>query len=400
MRAQPLALYCAAGGRPPVLPRRSWRSGRGLSRRGINDLERGARLLPRKDAVTLLADALGLAGDGRSAFLAAARRPLSLAEPAFAPTPEAQEAPGSLETSGISVPSSPLPQGTVTFLFTDIEGSTRLLQQLEDAYAGVLGAHQALLRAAFVAHGGTEVDTQGDAFFVAFASAPEAVACAVEATQALAAHSWPEGVLLRVRLGLHTGTPQRVGDHYVGIDVHRAARIAAAGHGGQILLSQTTRELVAHTLPDGVTLRDLGAHHLKDLQHPERITQVVQPGLPADFPLLKTLDMHQHNLPIQPTPLLGRQEQVVALTGLLCRDDVRLVTLTGAGALARLAWRSKWQLNSLRRSPMVSGLCDCHGWSIQRWWCRPSPKYSDCRKLVANRSPRRYARTWPGSIYC
>ena len=253
----------------------------GLSRRGINDLERGARLLPRKDAVTLLADALGLAGDGRSAFLAAARRPLSLAEPAFAPTPEAQEAPGSLETSGISVPSSPLPQGTVTFLFTDIEGSTRLLQQLEDAYAGVLGAHQALLRAAFVAHGGTEVDTQGDAFFVAFASAPEAVACAVEATQALAAHSWPEGVLLRVRLGLHTGTPQRVGDHYVGIDVHRAACIAAAGHGGQILLSQTTRELVAHTLPDGVTLRDLGAHHLKDLQHPERITQVVQPGLLA-----------------------------------------------------------------------------------------------------------------------
>jgi predicted ATPase/class 3 adenylate cyclase/DNA-binding XRE family transcriptional regulator len=298
----------------------------GLSRRGINDLERGARLLPRRDTVALLADALRLAGEDRSAFLASARRPLSLAVPAVIPTPEAP---------GVVPPSFPLPEGTVTFLFTDIEGSTHLLQRLGDAYAVALGEHQALLRVAFAAHAGREVDTQGDAFFVAFASAPEAVAAAVAATRALAAHSWPDGGVLHARMGLHTGTPQVVGDHYVGLDVHRAARIAAAGHGGQILLSQTTRALVAHTLPAGVTLRDLGAHRLKDLQHPEPLTQLVLPDLPADFPPLKTLDTHQHNLSLQPTPLLGREEQVAALCALLRREEVRLVTLTGPGGIGK-----------------------------------------------------------------
>ncbi|MFI5273190.1 MAG: adenylate/guanylate cyclase domain-containing protein, partial [Ktedonobacterales bacterium] len=181
-----------------------------------------------------------------------------------------------------------LPTGTVTFLFTDIEGSTKLLQQLGDAYAVALGEHQALLRATFAAHQGAEVDTQGDAFFVAFASAPEAVACAVEATRALAAHPWPPGASVRVRMGLHTGTPQLVGDHYVGLDVHRAARIAAAGHGGQVLLSEATRALVEQSLPAGCALHDLGAHRLKDLQHPEHLAQLVLPDLPAAFPPLKT----------------------------------------------------------------------------------------------------------------
>lgn len=142
-----------------------------------------------------------------------------------------------------------LPTGTVTFLFSDIEGSTQLLQRLGPDYAQALGAHQALLRAAFAAHGGAEVDTQGDAFFVAFASAPDALLAAADATRALAEHSWPQDASLRVRIGLHTGSPQLVGDHYVGLDVHRAARIAAAGHGGQILLSQTTRDLAAQDLP-------------------------------------------------------------------------------------------------------------------------------------------------------
>jgi predicted ATPase/class 3 adenylate cyclase len=295
----------------------------GLSRRGINDLERGARLLPRRDTVQLLADALGLSGDDRSAFLAAARRPLSLsADPAATPPPDAPS-------------SSSLPEGTVTFLFTDIEGSTRMLQQLGDGYAQTLGMHQALLRAACAAHAGREVDTKGDAFFVAFASAPEAVACAVEATRALAVHAWPSDVAVRVRMGLHTGTPQVVGDHYVGLDVHRAARIAAAGHGGQILLSVSTRHLVAQTLPDGVTIRDLGVHRLKDLQEPERLTQLVLPDLPADFPPLKTLDTHQHNLPLQLTPLLGREEQLATLGSLLRREEVRLVTLTGPGGIGK-----------------------------------------------------------------
>jgi predicted ATPase/class 3 adenylate cyclase/DNA-binding XRE family transcriptional regulator len=310
----------------------------GLSRRGINDLERGARLLPRRDTVALLANALGLAGDDRSAFLAAARRPLSLSVPAVAPTPDAPGAvdvPGTPEAPGASTPSTALPTGTVTLLFTDIEGSTKLLQQLGDAFAIALGAHQALLRAAFAAHAGRVVDTQGDAFFAAFASAPEAVACAVAATRSLAAYPWPEGTSVRVRMGLHTGTPQVVGDRYVGLDVHRAARIAAAGHGGQILLSQTTRHLVEYDLPDGVTLLDLGAHRLKDLPQPEHITQLVLPDLLADFPPLKTLDTHQHNLALQPTPLLGREEQLTAICSLLRRDEVRLVTLTGPGGIGK-----------------------------------------------------------------
>jgi predicted ATPase/class 3 adenylate cyclase len=228
-----------------------------------------------------------------------------------------------------------LPTGTVTFLFTDIEGSTKLLQRLGPEYARVLGEHQALLRAAFAAHDGAEVDTQGDAFFVAFPSAPQAVAAAAEATHALASHSWPEGATLRVRMGLHTGTPQLVGDHYVGLDVHRAARIAAAGHGGQALLSQTTGELVEQTLPAGITLRRLGLYRLKDLQQPELLFQLVVAGLPVDFPPLKTLDLRPHNLPIQPTPLLDRVEQLPALTALLRRADVRLVTLTGPGGIGK-----------------------------------------------------------------
>jgi predicted ATPase/class 3 adenylate cyclase len=228
-----------------------------------------------------------------------------------------------------------LPAGTVTFLFTDIEGSTRLLQQLGPAYAAALVQHQALLRAAFVAHGGVEVDTQGDAFFVAFASAPQAVAAAADATRALADHTWPEGTSLRVRIGLHTGAPQLVGDRYVGLDVHRAARIAAAGHGGQVLLSEATRALVEADLPEGVTLLDLGDHRLKDLQHPEHMYQLVMPGLPDGFPPLKTLDAHPNNLPTFPTPLIGRERELETLRTLVLRDNRRLVTLHGPGGAGK-----------------------------------------------------------------
>ncbi len=184
-----------------------------------------------------------------------------------------------------------LPTGTVTFLFTDIEGSTALLKRLGREYGEVLAEHQRILREAFAAHGGHEVDTQGDSFFVAFRRAKDAVAAAVDAQRDLAAHEWPEGVELLVRMGLHTGEPQVGEQRYVGIGVHKAARIGAAGHGGQVLLSRTTRELVEDELPAGVTIRDLGERRLKDLDRPERLSQLVIQGLRADFAALKTLDV-------------------------------------------------------------------------------------------------------------
>jgi WD40 repeat protein/class 3 adenylate cyclase/energy-coupling factor transporter ATP-binding protein EcfA2 len=175
-----------------------------------------------------------------------------------------------------------LPAGTVTFLFTDIEGSTRLLHELGDAYAGVLADHRRLLREAFVRHKGIEVDTQGDSFFVAFADPRGAVAAAVDAQMALARHAWPDSASVRVRMGVHTGEPLVADDHYVGVDVHRGARIAAAAHGGQALVSERTRDLVGDATPS--PLRDLGAHRLKDLPEAERLYQLVIDGLPSSFP--------------------------------------------------------------------------------------------------------------------
>ena len=206
----------------------------------------------------------------------------------------------------------PLPRGTVTFLFTDIEGSTRLLQERGDEYADLLAGHHHALREEFARHGGVEVMTQGDAFFVAFAKASDALAAAAAARDALG-----DGPI-RVRMGLHTGEPTVTDEDYVGIDVHRAARIAAAGHGGQILLSQATRDLLRSD-----RLRDLGVHRLKDLAAPERLYQLGE----DEFPPLKTVD--QSNLPVQPTPFVGRERELAEVLGLL--DSHRIVTLTGPG---------------------------------------------------------------------
>jgi predicted ATPase len=207
---------------------------------------------------------------------------------------------------------SGLPSGTVTFLFTDVEGSTRLLHELgAERYASRLAEHRRVVREAFERNGGIEVDTQGDAFFVAFPTAPGALAAAREAQRELG---------LPVRMGLHTGTPLLTEEGYVGADVHRAARIAAAGHGRQVLVSAATAALI-----DSGALRDLGEHRLKDLSAPERLYQLGE----DDFPPLKTL--YRTNLPIPATPFLGREHELAQVRDLLARNDARLLTLTGAG---------------------------------------------------------------------
>ncbi len=226
-----------------------------------------------------------------------------------------------------------LPTGTVTFLFSDIEGSTRLVAALGARYPPILERHQALLREAFASGGGVEIATEGDSFFVVFPSAPRAVAAAVAAQRALAAEPWPPDVgAIRVRMGLHTGEGILGGDTYVGLDVHRAARIAAAAHGGQVVVSGASGALVEGSLSPGVALRDLGEHRLKDLERPERILQIVAPGLLPDFPPLRTLEAPT-NLPRQVTSFVGREHEIVEVRRLL--KATRLLTLTGPGGTGK-----------------------------------------------------------------
>jgi predicted ATPase/class 3 adenylate cyclase len=227
-----------------------------------------------------------------------------------------------------------LPAGTVTMLFSDIEGSTALLGRLGDRYGEALAAQRAVIRAAISACGGHEMGTEGDSFFVVFSAAADAVACCLAAQRALAGHAWPAGVAVRVRMGVHSGEPVRHQDSYVGMDVHRAARIAAAAHGGQVVLSDATRLLVASRLPAGVSVRDLGWHRLKDLPAPERIFQLAAPGLAEQFPPLKSLGAAT-SLPVPPTALVGREEDIERLRAVLAGPGTRLVTLTGTGGIGK-----------------------------------------------------------------
>ena len=233
-----------------------------------------------------------------------------------------------------------LPSGTVTMLFSDIEGSTRLLGRLGSQYADVLSAQRSILRSAFAAWHGREMGTEGDSFFVVFSSAVDAANACVAAQQGLDSHAWPAGLPVRVRMGLHTGEPVRHEDGYVGMDVHLAARIAATAHGGQVVLSAATAHLVGERLPEGARLVDLGRHRLKDIDQPERIHQLNVPGVETAFPPLKSLGTAT-SLPTTSTPLFGRDGELRELTALLSMDDVRLVTLTGPGGPGRPGWQPR-----------------------------------------------------------
>ena len=225
---------------------------------------------------------------------------------------------------------------TFTFLFTDIEGSTALVRRLgEGLYAQLLADHHSLIRSGLVAHDGSEVDTQGDAFFAVFSSCRACVSAAMDVQQALEAHAWPAGEHVRVRMGVHTGEASKTATGLVGLDVHRAARVAAIGYGGQVLLSDTAAALVRDGLPPGASLKDLGVHRLKDMGRPERIFQLQAPGLQAGFPPLRSLGNPAlpNNLPAQLATFIGRARELTEVRDLV--KSCRLVTLTGAGGCGK-----------------------------------------------------------------
>jgi class 3 adenylate cyclase len=225
---------------------------------------------------------------------------------------------------------------TFTFLFTDIEGSTALVRRLgEGLYTQLLADHHSLIRSGLAAHDGSEVDTQGDAFFAVFSSPRACVAAVMEMQRALEAHAWPAGEHVRVRMGVHTGEASKTATGLVGLEVHRGARVAAVGYGGQVLLSETAAALVRDALPPGVSLTDLGVHRLKDMGHPERIFQLQAAGLQAGFAPLRSLGNPAlpNNLPAQLATFIGRARELTEVRALVA--SCRLITLTGAGGAVR-----------------------------------------------------------------
>jgi predicted ATPase/class 3 adenylate cyclase len=228
-----------------------------------------------------------------------------------------------------------LPTRNVTFFFSDIEGSTRLLESLGDAYEDLLARHRRIVRAALAERGAAELGTEGDSFFAVFASANDAVASATEIQRAMTREAWPDGASVRVRIGIHSGVARVTDSGYVGLDVHRAARIMATGHGGQIVISDATASLAGPAATNGIRFRDLGEHRLRDLSGRERLFQVVADGLPSEFPRLRTLDVTPNNLPTQPSELIGRTAELATIRQHLDSGTARLLTLIGPGGIGK-----------------------------------------------------------------
>jgi predicted ATPase/class 3 adenylate cyclase len=229
---------------------------------------------------------------------------------------------------------SELPSGTVTMLFSDMEGSTALLSRLGGAYGDALDLHRRVLRAAWVNHGGAEMGTEGDSFFVVFQSAADGVRAALEAQRGLAVQDWPRGASVAVRIGLHTGEPMRHGDGYVGMDVHRAARVSAAAHGGQVVMTEATRSLAQEAVAGDAVVSDLGWHRFKDFADPLHVFQALPTELAREYPPLRSLGTSS-SLPTDATVLVGRETDLEALQSLLDRPHARLLTLTGPGGTGK-----------------------------------------------------------------
>lgn len=290
----------------------------------IRKLE-GDEMRPSKQLAESLASPLGISLDQRESFVrfarTEARDALNNQFAAFEHISPAKES------------EVQLPSGTVHLLFSDIGSSTQLVQRLGEEYVQILGEHQRILRNTFTKWNGYEVNTHGDSFFAVFSRAIDAISAAIEAQQVLAKAKWAMAVPLQIRIGIHTGEPMLVNQDYVGVDVHRAARICAAAYPGQVLFSNETRVIVERQLPHDVGMRELGKYRLKDLNEPEHLYQLVIPDLQSDFPPLKSLEFMPNNLPVSLTSFVGREQEIREIKNLL--GSARLITLTGAGGTGK-----------------------------------------------------------------
>jgi predicted ATPase/class 3 adenylate cyclase len=297
----------------------------GCAAETLRKIEADARR-PSRQIAQRLAEALELPEAERAAFIQAARAELAVAR---------LEPP----TQGVAPPTvvsvTTLPSGTITFLFTDIEGSTQLWEQHPRAMQTALARHDAIMRQVIGVYGGAVFKTTGDGLAAVFTRAADALNAALAAQRALQIEDWGTLGALRVRMALHTGAAEAHDGDYFGPPLNRVARLLAVGHGGQVLLSLATAELVRDTLAPEVRLHDLGTHRLKDLTRPEQLFQAIVPDLPAAFSPLTTLDAHPHNLPLQPTPLIDRDAEVAYVCDMLRRPETRLVTLVGPGGIGK-----------------------------------------------------------------